>query len=125
SAQYLGFFATFFAHRVGPHRCTPDTDAMHVASTDHTRGSFSDRIVAASGAGAPLCAPTQRKPFSTRASRLTTKGDFMSELHDLPGIACPADRERFARYAEAHSFYIGEQWLGKRRRGETRLIVNY
>jgi hypothetical protein len=49
----------------------------------------------------------------------------MIEMHDLPGIASPADRERFARYAEALSFYRGEQWLDRRRRGETRLTVNY
>jgi hypothetical protein len=36
-----------------------------------------------------------------------------------------ADRERFARYAEARAFYDGAQWLGRRRRGEIRLTVNY
>lgn len=41
------------------------------------------------------------------------------------GVVLPADRERFGRYAEALEFYQGEQWLGRRRRGETRLTVNY
>jgi hypothetical protein len=41
------------------------------------------------------------------------------------GVLLPADRERFARYAEALAFFEGEQWLGRRRRGETRLTINY
>lgn len=41
------------------------------------------------------------------------------------GVALSADRERFARYAAALSFYQGEQWPGRARRGETRLTVNY
>src|SRR5687768_18603586 len=35
------------------------------------------------------------------------------------------DRARMARYTELRDFYDGTQWLGKRRRGETRLVVNY
>lgn len=35
------------------------------------------------------------------------------------------DRTRFARYREFGDFYDGVQWLGKPRRGETRLVVNY
>lgn len=42
-----------------------------------------------------------------------------------PGLVTPADRERFARYAEARAFYEGAQWAGRRRRGETRLTANY
>ena len=42
-----------------------------------------------------------------------------------PGLLTAADRERFARYAAALAFYEGDQWLGRRRRGETRLVVNY
>ncbi len=42
-----------------------------------------------------------------------------------PGMVSAADRERFARYAEARAFYDGAQWLGRRRRGEIRLTVNY
>ena len=34
-----------------------------------------------------------------------------------PGLLTPADRERFARYAEALCFYEGAQWLGRPRRG--------
>lgn len=41
------------------------------------------------------------------------------------GIATEDDRLRFARYAEALAFYEGDQWLGKRRRGEARLTFNY
>lgn len=36
-----------------------------------------------------------------------------------------ADEARLARYAEALAFYEGDQWLGRRKRGETRLTVNY
>lgn len=42
-----------------------------------------------------------------------------------PGLASEDDRRRFARYAEALAFYEGDQWLGKRRRGEARLTFNY
>ena len=42
-----------------------------------------------------------------------------------PGLASDADRERFARYADALAFYEGGQWLGKQRRGEARLTFNY
>src|SRR5215218_2701679 len=42
-----------------------------------------------------------------------------------PGLASEDDRLRFARYAEALAFYEGDQWLGKRRRGEARLTFNY
>jgi hypothetical protein len=41
------------------------------------------------------------------------------------GLATEDDRLRFARYAEALAFYEGDQWLGKRRRGEARLTFNY
>jgi hypothetical protein len=41
------------------------------------------------------------------------------------GLASEDDRLRFARYAEALAFYEGEQWLGRRARGETRLTFNY
>ena len=40
-------------------------------------------------------------------------------------LATADDRARFARYAEALAFYGGDQWPGRRRRGETRLTVNY
>lgn len=46
-----------------------------------------------------------------------------SEL--LVGMTTDDDQHRFARYAEALAFYEGEQWQGKRRRGETRLTFNY
>lgn len=50
----------------------------------------------------------------------------MVQAIDWPGDALlPGDRERFARYAEALSFYSGDQWITRRRRGETRLTVNY
>src|SRR5215217_5902441 len=42
-----------------------------------------------------------------------------------PGLASEDDCLRFARYAEALAFYEGDQWLGKRRRGEARLTFNY
>ena len=42
-----------------------------------------------------------------------------------PGILSADDRARFARYAEASDFFEGEQWLGRPRRGETRLTFNY
>ncbi|MCC7023020.1 MAG: phage portal protein, partial [Thermomicrobiales bacterium] len=42
-----------------------------------------------------------------------------------PGVLGAEDRARFARYAEALAFYEGEQWLGRPRRGETRLTFNY
>jgi hypothetical protein len=42
-----------------------------------------------------------------------------------PGLLSAADRARFARYAEALAFYEGSQWLGRPRRGETRLTFNY
>ncbi len=41
------------------------------------------------------------------------------------GLLAPADRARFARYAEALAFSEGAQWLGRPRRGETRLTFNY
>ncbi|MFN8594014.1 MAG: phage portal protein [Thermomicrobiales bacterium] len=41
------------------------------------------------------------------------------------GILTAADRARFARYAEAIAFVDGAQWLGRQRRGETRLTFNY
>jgi hypothetical protein len=42
-----------------------------------------------------------------------------------PSILSSDDRLRFARYAEARDFFEGAQWLGRPRRGETRLIFNY
>ncbi len=48
------------------------------------------------------------------------------ERQEWPGGGLPAaDRARFARYEEALAFYQGEQWLGRQRRGETRLTINY
>jgi hypothetical protein len=35
------------------------------------------------------------------------------------------DRLRMSRYRELRDFYDGTQWLGKARRGETRVVVNY
>src|SRR5215204_4074851 len=35
------------------------------------------------------------------------------------------DRLRLSRYRELRDFYDGTQWLGKARRGEKRLVVNY
>src|SRR5215208_4516003 len=35
------------------------------------------------------------------------------------------DRLRLSRYRELRDFYDGTQWLGKPRRGEKRLVVNY
>src|SRR5829696_265242 len=35
------------------------------------------------------------------------------------------DRLRMSRYQELRDFYDGTQWLGKARRGETRVVVNY
>jgi hypothetical protein len=35
------------------------------------------------------------------------------------------DRERLQRYRELLEFYSGQQWLGRRRAGETRLVFNY
>jgi hypothetical protein len=42
-----------------------------------------------------------------------------------PGVLTAEDRARFARYAEALDFLEGAQWLGRPRRGETRLTFNY
>jgi hypothetical protein len=42
-----------------------------------------------------------------------------------PNLLTAADRARFARYAEATAFLDGGQWLGRPRRGETRLTFNY
>ena len=42
-----------------------------------------------------------------------------------PAILSSDDRLRFARYAEARDFFEGAQWLGRPRRGETRLTFNY
>ena len=42
-----------------------------------------------------------------------------------PGPVTAADRTRWAAYAEALEFYEGNQWLGRRRRGEVRLTFNY
>src|SRR5215207_6240090 len=58
------------------------------------------------------------------------KGEFMSlrvvQAGDWPeGISTPEDRARLARYAEALAFYEGDQWLGRRQRGEVRLTFNY
>src|SRR6266508_2320680 len=53
-------------------------------------------------------------------------GSALLTTMDWPaGMARPEDRERLARYAEALAFYRGDQWLGRRRRGETRLTFNY
>jgi hypothetical protein len=41
------------------------------------------------------------------------------------GISTPEDRARLARYAEALAFHEGDQWLGRRQRGEVRLTFNY
>src|SRR5215216_5901148 len=35
------------------------------------------------------------------------------------------DKLRLDRYRELRDFYDGTQWLGKARRGETRVVVNY
>jgi hypothetical protein len=42
-----------------------------------------------------------------------------------PHLLTADDRARFARYAEALAFCEGAQWLGRPRRGETRLTFNY
>ena len=42
-----------------------------------------------------------------------------------PHLLTADDRARFARYAEALAFRDGAQWLGRPRRGETRLTFNY
>ena len=42
-----------------------------------------------------------------------------------PGTLTAEDRARFARYAESLDFYEGGQWLGRPRRGESRLTFNY
>jgi hypothetical protein len=49
--------------------------------------------------------------------------EYGSDL--LVGVTTDDDQLRFARYAETLAFYDGNQWLGKRRRGETRLTFNY
>lgn len=52
----------------------------------------------------------------------------MTNLRQEAGFAVPIgaeDRARFARYNEASAFFDGDQWLGRRQRGETRLTVNY
>jgi len=43
----------------------------------------------------------------------------------VPDPTRPEDRARLAGYAEALAFYRGEQWPGRRPRGETRLTFNY
>ena len=53
---------------------------------------------------------------------------LVAETHTLPfppATLSPDDRLRFARYAEARDFFEGAQWLGRPRRGETRLTFNY
>jgi len=42
-----------------------------------------------------------------------------------PHVLTAEDRLRFARYAEALDFFEGAQWLGRPRRGESRLVFNY
>lgn len=42
-----------------------------------------------------------------------------------PNVLSSEDRLRFARYVEALDFFEGAQWLGRPRRGETRLTFNY
>ncbi|MGH2616212.1 MAG: phage portal protein, partial [Thermomicrobiales bacterium] len=42
-----------------------------------------------------------------------------------PNTLTAEDRLRFARYTEALDFFEGAQWLGRPRRGETRLTFNY
>src|SRR4051812_43232336 len=42
-----------------------------------------------------------------------------------PVPAGPGHQARFARYAEAATFLDGDQWITRRKRGETRLTVNY
>ncbi len=44
---------------------------------------------------------------------------------DAPSDWPAEDRARLARYAEQAAFAGGEQWIGKARRGETRLTLNY
>ncbi len=41
------------------------------------------------------------------------------------GVLSASDHARFARYTEALAFVDGAQWLGRPRRGDTRLTVNY
>jgi hypothetical protein len=53
---------------------------------------------------------------------------LISETQTLPfppATLSSDDRLRFARYAEARDFCEGAQWLGRPRRGETRLTFNY
>lgn len=42
-----------------------------------------------------------------------------------PGLVSEDDRTRFNNYAEALSFYDGQQWLNKKASGEIRLTFNY
>jgi hypothetical protein len=48
-----------------------------------------------------------------------------AEIAWPPEVVTAADRDRWAGYAEALGFYEGLQWLGRRRRGEVRLTLNY
>lgn len=48
----------------------------------------------------------------------------VSQRAQLVNLA-PSEAERLAKYREARDFYEGTQWVGRRRRGETRLTFNY
>jgi hypothetical protein len=71
-----------------------------------------------------------RRAIARRFFVSRVKGAFMQlrvlQAGDWPeGIATAEDRARLARYAEALAFYEGDQWLGRRQRGEVRLTFNY
>lgn len=61
--------------------------------------------------------------LSHRLVVLPSPEEHLMLEHHRPTL--PGDRVRLARYAEALAFYEGEQWLGRRQRGETRLTFNY
>jgi hypothetical protein len=78
-------------------------------------------------------APWSRFPTGPNTSILTQKETEMTVIpFPAEGAAvwrarsiAPEDGARLARYAEALAFYEGDQWLGRRQRGERRLTINY
>ena len=54
----------------------------------------------------------------------------MTTAERLPATALPLqlraiDQDRLRHYRENLAFYEGEQWAGRARRGERRLVLNY
>ena len=50
---------------------------------------------------------------------------LLAMSHTLPPAVRSSESMRINRYTEAREFYEGTQWLGRARRGETRMVLNY